>query len=186
MFRLEICIRYTIFRSVLPNYLVRLHNTQKPTIISSMLAPHFSKSILFTATRSLRGMQRAAWTTAVAPYPRKKKKGLNNLFISFANHTIDNLPMTSWSSYFSFSFGHRPSPTAAILCWSRWTLIYLSGWGQEDFALRAQFSLTLRGHRMEFTSTFRWSSHACWICPFFWTVKLHFPLADTEFQLNTT
>ena len=46
-----------------------------------MLAPHFSKSILFTATRSLRGMQFAAWTTAVAPYPKRNKSCFKQCFI---------------------------------------------------------------------------------------------------------
>ena len=46
-----------------------------------MLAPHFSKSILFTATRSLRGMHFAAWTTAVAPYPKRKESCFKHCLI---------------------------------------------------------------------------------------------------------
>lgn len=46
-----------------------------------MLAPHFSKSILFTATRSLRGMHFAAWTTAVAPYPKRKESSFKHCLI---------------------------------------------------------------------------------------------------------
>ena len=46
-----------------------------------MLAPHFSKSILFTATRSLRGTHFAAWTTAVAPYPKRKESCFKHCLI---------------------------------------------------------------------------------------------------------
>lgn len=38
-----------------------------------MLVWHFSRLIRLMATFSLRGMQRAAWTTAVAPLPAGEK-----------------------------------------------------------------------------------------------------------------
>lgn len=41
---------------------------------SSILVWHFSKLILFIATRSCLGLQSAAWTTAVAPLPEKGQK----------------------------------------------------------------------------------------------------------------
>ena len=43
--------------------------TTKLTNSSSMLVWHFSRLILFMATRSCLGVQRAACTTAVAPLP---------------------------------------------------------------------------------------------------------------------
>ena len=47
----------------LPLFIVMLTNS------SSMLVWHFSRFILFMATRSCLGVQRAACTTAVAPLP---------------------------------------------------------------------------------------------------------------------
>lgn len=41
---------------------------------SSILVWHFSKLILFIATRSCRGLHNAACTTAVAPLPEKGQK----------------------------------------------------------------------------------------------------------------
>lgn len=48
---------------------------------SSILVWHFSKLILFIATRSCLGLQSAAWTTAVAPLPEKGQKR-NSLHMS--------------------------------------------------------------------------------------------------------
>lgn len=51
-----------------------IHQEKKNSLIgltnnSSMLVWHFSRFILFMATRSCLGVQRAACTTAVAPLP---------------------------------------------------------------------------------------------------------------------
>lgn len=45
---------------------------------SSMLVWHFSRLILLMATRSCRGLQSAAWTTAVAPLPTKHSIHVSN------------------------------------------------------------------------------------------------------------
>lgn len=52
--------------NILPLYLL--------TSNSSILVWHFSKLILFIATRSCLGLQSAAWTTAVAPLPEREQE----------------------------------------------------------------------------------------------------------------
>lgn len=55
-------------------------------------------------------------------------------------HNIYTLPITSCNSYCSFSFGHRPSPAAAIFpVWSPAREIISRGGGRGRLSIQAQF-----------------------------------------------
>lgn len=82
------------------------HFEKQPVFIvltnsSSMLVWHFSRFILFMATRSCLGVQRAACTTAVAPLP-----GITGTKVQSKEESTD----TQLEAYYLSNSGVRPAP----------------------------------------------------------------------------
>lgn len=134
-----------------------------------MLAPHFSKSILFTATRSLRGMQFAAWTTAVAPYPKRKESCFKHCLIwsrewksKLQNYTDDFLKLIVllfvWPSSFAGSRHFCLATRRQCFTLTGWDCHWVTHWvGQEVLAKRKGPGNEFESKRTADASTFNGS-----------------------------